>query len=371
MSKRNAGFTLVEMLIVIAIFGFVLVGTSQMFIDTLRTHRQQSRITETNIEGIIGLELLRQDLVKAGYGLPWSIPNTVAYNEAGGAPANGYNDCSGVVPCNPPRGISGADDVTGVAGIPDHTDYLVIKAANVATNTACNKWTFLLESGGTSTVTWWTPSSENLSSTDRVIVIAPGTPDSPTARALITGSTQFSAAAGFAAPVSGPETRLVYGIDTADPNPLRMPFNRADYFVRQPSSSEMPRRCALGTGILYKAVVNQNGGGLSYMPLLDCVADMQVIFRYTNNTGNLTTIQTYDDISVFNAEAVRNQVKEVRVFILAHEGQRDTNYQHPESTPHVGDSGIHGRDYDLTTITNWQNYRWKIYTLVVQLDNLR
>jgi type IV pilus assembly PilW-like protein len=182
--------------------------------------------------------------------------------------------------------------------------------------------------------------------------------------------------------VSGPETRVVYGIDTQDTlnptNPLRMPFNRADYFVMQPSSSDMPKRCASGTGILYKAVVNQNGGGSTYMPLLDCVADMQVIFRWTNSAdaGNLTTINTYEDISVLpDAEAIRNQVKEVRVFILAHEGQRDKGYTHPTSTVLVGESvggTTYGRDFDLSAadIPDWRNYRWKIYTLVVRLDNL-
>jgi hypothetical protein len=229
----------------------------------------------------------------------------------------------------------------------------------------------LLESGGTSTVTWWTPSSENLSFNDRVIVISPGTPNTPNERTLIAGSTQFSTAVAFQASVADPEARIIYGIDTGD---IRMPFNRADYYVKVPSSAdEMPKRCALGTGILYKGIVRQSDGLLQEMPLLDCVADMQVIFRYTDSTGNLSTINTYDDISVFtSAEQIRNQVKEARVYILAHEGQRDADYQHPRSTEHVRDPGSgFGRDFDLTTITGWQNYRWKVYTLVAQLNNLR
>jgi prepilin-type N-terminal cleavage/methylation domain-containing protein len=358
MNKRSAGFTLVEMLIVIAIFGFVLAGTSDMFINILRSHRQQSRITETNIEGIIGLELLRQDIEKAGFGLPWNMGG-FTYNEALGNPY-GLNDAS-----NPPRGIVSANNVT-VGPALTGTDYLVIKAANIATNTASGKWAFLPESPGIPPP--WSLPSEDLGGTDRVIIISPGTPDSSTARILITGGTQFNAVSGFAAPASSPETRIIYGIDTGT---IRMPFNRADYFVMQPASSEMPKRCAPGTGILYKAAVNQNGGGFSYMPLLDCVADMQVIFKYTDNTGNLTTINIYDDISLLaDASAIRTQVKEARVFILAHEGQKDTNYQHPVSPIHVGDPGF-GRDFNLaTTITDWQNYRWKLYTLVVRLDNL-
>ena len=106
------------------------------------------------------------------------------------------------------------------------------------------------------------------------------------------------------------------------------------------------------------------------MPLLDCVADMQVIFRRDLDGDGVPENWT-EDISASLAPAIRTQVKEVRVFILAHEGQRDPDYQHPESSPHVGDPG-YGRDLNLSAagITNWQNYRWKIYTLVVKLDNL-
>jgi prepilin-type N-terminal cleavage/methylation domain-containing protein len=362
MKRQNAGFTLVEMLIVIAIFGFILAGTSDMFISMLRTHRQQSRITETNIEGIIGLELLRQDLEKAGFGLPWNMGG-FTYSEDSGNP-HGLNDA----PSNPPRGIVSAD-----GGGWNSSDYLVIRAANVATNKACGRWTFL-DSSPTATTTSWSLSSDNFDSTDRVIIISPGAA-AAAARTLISSDTQFSSVAGFAAPISGPETRIVYGIATTPTTNLSRPFNRADYFVTQPSSTDLPKRCALGTGILYKAVANQGGGGegFTYMPLLDCVADMQVIFRYTDNTGNLTTIGTYNDISGLpGAAEIRSQVKEARVFILAHEGQKDTSYHHPVSPPpHVGDPG-YGRDFNFSTagITDWQNYRWKIYTLVVRLDNL-
>jgi hypothetical protein len=185
------------------------------------------------------------------------------------------------------------------------------------------------------------------------------------ARALIASGVPFSSANTYA---TSAETRVVYGIDTG---PIRMPFNRADYFVDQPSASDMPKRCAPGTGILYKAVVNHADGGFSYLPLLDCVADMQVIFRWTNNSGALSTINVYEDISALpGAFAIRSQVNEVRVFILAHEGQRDPAYQHPVSTVDLGDNGI-VKHFDLTTTgIGWQNYRWKVYTLVVRLNNL-
>jgi hypothetical protein len=67
----------------------------------------------------------------------------------------------------------------------------------------------------------------------------------------------------------------------------------------------------------------------------------------------------------------------VRVYILAHEGQRDTSFTYPTNPIYVGGStneigSSSGRPFDFSAagITPWQNYRWKIYTLVVKLDNL-
>lgn len=370
MNRRNAGFTLLEMLIVILIFGFVLAGTTEMLVSTLTTHRQQSKIAETNIEGIIGLELLRQDIGKAGFGLPWNGLTT--YTEATGDPYS-LNDAS-----NPPRGIVSANDVTvgpALAG----TDYLAIKAINIATNAACTKWTFL-SSGATGTTTSWMPTSENLDPNDQVIVLSPGTLTSSAARNLVTFNTQFSAVAAFADTIEPPngETRIVYGVDPD--TTLRRPFNRADFYVKIPSSG-MPQRCAGGTGILYKAVLNQGNDNLGVpMPLLDCVADMQVIFRLDRNgDGNLSPTDVLTDLSanVLNAQQIRDQVKEVRVYILAQEGQMDKNFTYPAAPPTcVGCDSTVGTtlgkpSFDFSGITNWQNYRWKIYTLVLKLENLQ
>jgi hypothetical protein len=265
------------------------------------------------------------------------------------------------------------------------TDYLAVKAVNVAVNSASGKWTFL-SSGATVTTTSWTPASENLSENDRVIVLSPGTLTSSAARNLVAPlTTLLSGVTSYADTSSNSETRIVYGIDSnAALATLRMPFNRADYYVKRPASG-MSLRCAAGTGNLYKALVNQGDGQMSDMPLLDCVADMQVVFRLDrDNDGNLayTNVLT-DPLGVaLTAEQVRNQLKEVRLYVLAQEGQKDLTYTYafpaippcPANQLYVGgDSTVGnslGRCFTFSGITDWQNYRWKLYTLVVNLDNL-
>jgi hypothetical protein len=132
----------------------------------------------------------------------------------------------------------------------------------------------------------------------------------------------------------------------------------------------MPQACARNTGILYKATINQGDGDLNRHPLIDCVADMQVIFRLdTNNDGTIDS--TVEDISGLTAQQIREQLKEVRVYILSHEGQRDSAFKYSNGTVTVGEFGL-GRTFNLSSIIGpgWENYRWKVSVLVVKPRNL-
>ena len=58
MNRRNAAFTLVELMIAMAIVMLVLYAAINFFIVSVRQYKVQTKITETNVEGILGLELL-------------------------------------------------------------------------------------------------------------------------------------------------------------------------------------------------------------------------------------------------------------------------------------------------------------------------
>jgi hypothetical protein len=263
----------------------------------------------------------------------------------------------------------------------------------------------------------WAAAAENPSAGDSVIVIRPKQVDIRL-RELVMNGTAFSTSYSLSFPStffppSPPQeaygtTFVVYDIGSVADigGGLRMPFNRADYFVGIPSS--MPTKCAQGTGILYKAVLKHDGTFGTFpkttmTPLLDCVADMQVIFgldmnndgiigTYSNANGSYVTgatmitgqdehksstdvqtvLQAHLDLSDYRSELI-----EVRVYILAHEGQMDPRYTHPNSTIIVGDPNLGsaslGRTFNLSAIgdPNWQHYRWKVYTIVVKLQNMR
>ncbi len=387
MSKRDDGVSLIELLIALAMFVLVIAAASTVFIPLLTQFKQQSKISESQIEGIIGLELLKRDIELAGYGLPWN--GLITYSESASNPFS-LNDA----PTGTPRAVISRNNVTTYSApnnIFNGTDYLVIKAAAVAGNYAAGKWTHL-SVDGTKT---WTPDRENVNKKDdgttnnnvRVIVISPET-TTATERMLVVDGTLFSTIYSNVTsspwtPTDTSETRLVYGIDP-DVD-LRMPFNRSDYFVRRFDSSGRnitPQRCAPNTGVLEKATVNHSDGGFTYLPLLDCVADFQVTFWLdTDGDGDIDWPPS-DDISALTDRDIREQLKEVRVYIVAHEGQRDANYDFSKDDTREFLSAMEISGTDSRTITfvnlktligdpDYKFYRWKVYTITVSAENLR
>jgi hypothetical protein len=337
-----------------------------MIVSLLRQAKQQGKIAETNIEGIIGLEQIRQDIDSAGYGLPWVTPSGLTYTEATENGPKLYNDAPASGPTgtnNNPRAILSGNG----AGIYGFDDILVLKAASLARNDTCKKWTYLQYGNIHQT---WNVSTEDLANTDHVIVLSPGATES-TRRTLVvdktattTWQTTFNNTANFAPDFS--ETRFIYGI--SPDNTLSMPFNRTDYYIST-ASSYVPSRCAPNTGVLVKATISHNNGQRSdSLPLLDCVADMQVVFRLDTNSDGLID-NTSEDITGLNAQQIRGQVKEVYIYILAHEGQKDREYVHQATDIYVGDTAIGGgHTYNIGTNVH---YRWKRYTLSVRPHNLR
>lgn len=399
MIKTEEGFSLVELLVTMVVFVLILTATSNTFIDLLKDFKKQSSQAETNIEGAVGLETFRRDIASAGYGLPWAVTGDVTtwaaitgYTEGAnsGTPnPSTYNDGNAGTGTegSAPRAIVSGNNITtytGVNAIFNGSDYLVIKAVNVATNATAQKWTHLR--AGANQKTTWVPDCENVNkdtacatkNTVRVIVINPGGTGTSQRALVVAGGAFFaqynnagtSTTDPFAPAAGSTDVYVIYGVD--DDTNLRMPFNRADYFIERPS--DISSSCADNTGVLYKGVVSQTDGTIpsaSKIPILDCVADMQVVFRRDTGTDGIIDTAS-EDISTLDAATIRDTVKEVRVYILAHEGQKDMSYT-SQATIRVGDTSLDGisvgRDFGITTAN--RNYRWKLYTLVVKMENLK
>ena len=368
MRRREAAFTLVELMIAMAIVMLVLYAAINFFIVSVRQYKVQTKITETNVEGILGLELLRQDLESLGFGLPWNNLGTYPERTSGSAALLALNESANAAP----RAVLSVNDPTFTV---NNSDYLVIKSARVGMSDAAGKWTTLTQTNNTRT---WTPATENLANNDYVIVLALGSTDA-NRRSLVnpgTFYTQYNNTSAFV-PLEPYSANIIYGIDNASPGLLVRPFNRADYYI---DTTEVPQRCAPNTGVLVKAVVAQEATGStpSLLPLMDCVADMQIVYGLDTDANPLTDLIWSDVIPGLAADAIRTQLKEVHVHILAQEGQRDDSYAYPYDNVTVG-SGAAGRSFVFTSygftssginINNFKHYRWKVYNIVVKPKNL-
>lgn len=425
--KNDKGFTLVEMLVAMGLFVIVLMITGRSFETILGQTSKLFRSEESNIEGVVGLEVLRHDLQQAGVGLYTEAAPAIsgANGEAVSAPAKDYND----YPSHIPRAIvavnnhavSALDDAGDsnikASSILDKTDYLVIKSTTVARNRTSQKWSHLVKSGGTMAPGVWPSAAENYKTTDERFVLLRKTFSTPPRTFIEKNVKDDSHWFRLNAPAfdiytsQGNAIFLTYGVD--DDN-FRFPFNRADYFVaRTNSGTDMPPVCAPNTGILYKGSINQADGKTSYIPLIDCVADMQVVLGWDMNlngvvdtwsnadgtakqqagsdydvgstdklTGALswkTTIDGVDygnDINELSTINIRNALKVVKIYLIVQEGRKDRGYTSP-ATIQIGDAGEGTllRDglsspatYALSA--DMLNYHWKEYRIIVRPKNL-
>lgn len=421
MLNSRKGFTLIEMIMVMFLFVVVIMITADSFKTILTQMTKITKSEESNIEGVVGLEMFRHDLQQAGYGLPFSYLSPISCIEAGFAPAKDYNDCTGSTTSGVPRAVVAGDNLGAIAGatgdettnILAATDYLALKGSTLGMNDTARRWTYMPYSSGITGKlkprVW--PSGNLVDGTSanasRVIVLKKTYTGSGYTNQMITPANPSIYWAryyedGFADAAFNPtmkeEIYYLYGIKAGDP--LGMPFNRSDYFVARPTAAgRIPSFCSARTGILYKGVVvHANSAAdarMTYIPMLDCVADMQVVFGWDvddgeGNEGQDGVIDTYSTplgvggaitvtpagnqarvvSALGDAEKLRNSLKIVKVYLLAQLGRRDPNYQSPSASIVLGDATIDGitKTYPLTT--DMRNYHWKIYRLVVRPKNL-
>ena len=408
--NNHRGFTLLELLITMALVIGVIMITGSAFESILKSTSRIASSEESNIEGVVGLEMFRHDLQQMGFGLPSAFQATPVYTEATIAPANKLNDA----PSEVPRAVTSWESVSGYTTVLAGTDYLAIKATTVGLNKASKKWTFLTytSSAAGKIPNRWSNSEDNFATSNSVIVINRAfSATGQVTNTMVTNGPTYWATYPVAEmsdasfnPTNPSQVNYLYGV--RDAGALGMPFNRADYFVARPSdATSMPTTCAPRTGILYKANVNHGDGELFRYPLLDCVADMQVVFGWDLNGNGVIDESTAYDIDstkitvsssigtnaatikaiMENSDDIRNKLKYIKVYIMAQEGRKDTNFTNTNTL--VGNTlsvvvGDHGprppNNVSLTkgytaaelTTNEWLNYRWKIYRIVVRPKNL-
>jgi len=398
--RTNKGFSLIEMIVVMLIFVIVIGITGDAFNRIVSKALSLTKTAESNIAGIVGLELMRVDLEAAGYGLPWSFSQLITYDEAADDPGVALNDNAITYSSDPtqngiPHPIMSLDNVNSSdqTVVFKGTDVLAVRGQSVSTDAASKRWTYIESAvvpNTNPTPVRYTWSAENLKDTDRVVLIQPIANFKPTKQLIVNSSsgkwtdtfknyTTIGKPPVYNDAEKKSDAYIIYGVN-GDDN-LRMPFNRADFYVRRPAASEqgwfrLPQRCNPSTGVLIKGGVGHAKGHYDELPLLECVLDMQVVYELRTSGTSMTTDVPANYISTFTPKEVREQVKAIKVYILTHDGGRDKNYSYPNSTigvgPGDGKTSGSGSTYDFAAngIPDWQNYRWRVYQIVARPSNL-
>lgn len=364
---KESGFSLMELLIVVMVMGIIMAMNGSLLQDLIRGQRQQAAIVSAQFESALALEILRNDLANAGFGLVDEFQSAPGgYAEAAGNPAQQFNDAPNI-----PRALAHSNDMSAFATYLVNSDYLVIKSPAVGMNSAAGKWTNI---SGSTVHVWNDPSLDMATGTDYMIVVKPRSSLGGRSQLIVDSSSgtyalQYTTAPLLPAfaPTGAGERFLAFGVEQGTlPS---VPFNRADYYVRSNLTNE---NCASGTGALIKGVFNHGTKTITQLvdehPLLECVASMQVVFRLDTN-GDGSPDNTVSTIAGLDALTIKEQVKEVQVYILAHEGAMDRGFTYGGANPvTVGPTVALGTSVNLTGFggSNWNHYRWKLYTLIVK-----
>jgi len=375
--KRQSGFTMVELLVTMVIFVLVITAASNIFIGLVSNFKQQSKLAETSIEGMVGLKMLKSDVELVGYGLPFDLEDAKYANEAMNEASKGYN---ATVFNDAPDGVPRAF-LTATGGY-NGSDIFTVKGSAYGINGTTQKWSYISQGGSMhkwSNLEGTDLKEETLDPGDNVIVVKPII--GSRIRVLAHDANFYTSVdrlqnQQFYKDMEPTQAFLAYGITPTGKTP-RMPFNRADFYVRRPATG-MPSGCqgaqipsANSPGILYKAIVGHADGKTVEYPLLDCVAAMKMVMMVDEDGDPATPLTAATagswPTAVTSAKQIREQLGEIRIYILAQEGQRDSGYQSPAT--------ISITDPDAGTLMTYtvpdRNYRWKIYTMVMKPYNMR
>ncbi len=372
---RQSGFTLTELVVTLFILSAIMAATFASFITLSKSFKNVTKVTETHMEDIAGLDIMRYDIEMGGYGLPRAyFPPAldIVYTEAISTTTYGtdpslLNDA----PSNEPLTYRFSDNTGG-----NGSDVLAVKSLAVALTNVSEKWTFVYYDGTNWVYRLWNDPRYDFKNTERVIFVSAINKVLQTAG----GNWQFTLnnwpvhdSVNMPTPGSIDIAFIMYGVDST--SNLRMPFNRVDYFLYRPATN-FPSRCNPNTYTLYRAVINQATGARDIQPLLDCVADLQLAFGLDTNADNMVDSWTTSAIPT-TADLLQQQLKELKVFMLVQEGQFDPDFTfvtNPTNQMLIGDSSITVKTFDFTSPVNfgadYVHYRWKLYKMVAKPLNL-
>ncbi len=138
---RERGFTLIELMVASTIAMFMLIGVSQLYLSSLSSEKTTASASEITTNGRYAIEVLRHDLLHAGYrGITWAQPSAISTTIG-----TITGECMGTgFATNLRQGVWGANDANPFSAtcIPNANfstgDVLVVRHAALAATATAN-----------------------------------------------------------------------------------------------------------------------------------------------------------------------------------------------------------------------------------------
>lgn len=307
----NKGFSIIELLIVIAITLIVASGIYTLYSQFLREFKGESESIQTQIEKNIAFELIRLDLEHAGFGivstndlpLEWDENNKKLTIRSTLNNANQKTIGFVVVDCT-----SGAWPANFTAG----------KCNDASAGINCDK-------------------RKDIENNNLVFINA--------ATQAYVGTGTFGTC-----PASQPLIGLPYDPNTGNDCTTQYCY-RVIYYL---SNTQPYSHCNPNTRNLLRAV----GGGVG-QPVLSCVSDFKIRFALDNDGDG--KIDETTDVLPSSPNGIKQKVKLINFYVLQQESGLNKNYTFNQSTTIDG--------IQLNLPSGYEHYRWKIYKISVKPMN--
>jgi len=304
---RRKALTLVELMVAVAVSLIVLAAFYAAYTYLFKGFVRGSESTSLEIGQTLGLQVLRQDVEHAGYGLALDEPSLPLQVES---EALGHK--------------------------------LVIRSTYDTTNKVTRGWYLVSCSGSGEPPAIEAPANSTFISTKAVYL-----------------TIDKYLASGNATVNSCPDGGyfLVYPVpDVNSPVCTKQVCAEISYYLSTTSSSNP---ACPDLPVLQRRVRWEGRG--SSIPVLDCVADFKV--RYDWN-GRIVDPVTDSKVKGASAQDVRENLRLVYLYLLVRRGKYDENYTFTGSTE------LDGVRLELPSDPKALHYRWKVVKLAVEPMNL-
>jgi len=311
----NKGLTLVELLVSISIIMIMMSGVYVTYTSLFKGFKRESKIAQSLIDSTINIEIIRTDLINAGFGI---ATNETYYGTSNKVYPLAYNNATKVL------------DIYTTYNRRDHKTHgwVLLECEDDTTVHKCQ----ILED------------HRNVDNYTSLKVISAINHE-------VIDNVSFST----------PTTNLMYAIGVPYDSSQTEKFVQVEYKLATDcdgdGNSDVPSRCHPDTKVLCRDTA----------PVVDCVFDWDVFFGYESSGSIVYT----NDPSATNTLSM----KRVVIYLFFHEGEKDSKFNFGATTyGYTRDFSIAGSTlgtFTLPTANSPEQYRWKMMSIDAKTVNIR